>query len=1013
MSTRTTESLTSLNIGDICGVLYLSQMSYDWYSNDLLYLSFVGYKTAVDQVYASIMKQSEQCLVKAGYYGTCYKRKYYNYVMETTKQANSDIVHATIFLKDKYNMNKNDEEFTLYLYVKALDPNKDARLKELLYDKLSKYCSVPVLPEWIDHIYSYMTNNNHLRKAETYMLNNVEEIEVYRVLSNQTMIKNIISEGLREGDLNINGSNEPSVMLTEDTGLNDYLSLFGSLLANKIQQKFEPKFVPGSHKFSPYLNTLDDYIHHKGIELYAAQLAVIQANANNFNKNKHGFIVGEMGSGKTLQAASTCYVHHSNRNQGFNTVVMCPSHLVEKWKSEVERFIPNTKGYIVHNLDELLAIESKLRNRYRAENMFVIMSKEIAKLGYDVRPSAIWNPYKKCFVCPECGQPLFKIENQTINGRKQKVKVKLDEFDFAKQYSYNMTCLNTVKRWNKKSRTYQERTCSAKLWTALNRDEQHDWIKLGKQGWVVASLIPEMTESFMSKQSLNKKETDLFNELFEQYSLYQEGKPYKNSYKGSKKYPVAKYIYKRMANVFDYTILDEAHLLANNSQQGLSSYYLMKASKHTLSLTGTLLNGYAANLFYTLFRVCPNIMRQEGFRYEDEAEFARIFGVVSRESTFSNSRTNRAMIGSAKEKRLPGVSPLVFTKFLLNMASFITLEDMAEGLPSYTEIPMGIDMDQETAAGYAAVENFFRERCSRFQTGSRKIMGSVVKLLTQYSDAPHCQRRILDPDTLEVQFESTVLEKSIRNKEQKLLELIQDKINDGEKVLVYYNNVNTTDLGDHLTAFLCSEDIKAFELKASVKAEKRMEYINKEVAKGAQVMITNPSLVETGLDLLDFTTIVFFQIGYSLSTMRQASRRSWRLSQTKPIEVYFLYYKNTIQEQAMSLMATKLQAAQTLEGNFSEEGLKAMSENNDMLTQIANNVVNDIKTVVDLDAFKSAREVKQQSNKTREHVKTLDQIEYVLDYRGQKNILQKSATAPKTKTYIESRYVSNLLRLFI
>lgn len=297
MATRTTGSLTSLNIGDICGVLYLSQMSYDWYTNDLLYLSFVGYKTAVDQVYATVMRQSEQCLVKAGYYGTCYKRKNYNYVMETTKQANSDIVHATIFLKDKYNINKNDEEFTLYLYVKALDPNKEARLKELLYDKLSKYCSVPVLPEWIDHIYSYMTNNSHLRKAETYMLDNVEEIEVYRVLSNQTMIMNIISEGLQSGDLNINGSNEPSVMLTEDTGLNDYLSLFGSLLANKIQQKFEPKFVPGSHKFSPYLNTLDDYIHHKGIELYAAQLAVIQANANNFNKNKHGFIVGEMGSG--------------------------------------------------------------------------------------------------------------------------------------------------------------------------------------------------------------------------------------------------------------------------------------------------------------------------------------------------------------------------------------------------------------------------------------------------------------------------------------------------------------------------------------------------------------------------------------------------------------------------------------------------------------------------------------------------------------------------------------------
>jgi hypothetical protein len=295
-------------------------------------------------------------------------------------------------------------------------------------------------------------------------------------------------------------------------------------------------------------------------------------------------------------------------------------------------------------------------------------------------------------------------------------------------------------------------------------------------------------------------------------------------------------------------------------------------------------------------------------------------------------------------------------------------------------------------------------------------MGSVVRLMTQYPDAPHVLRRIVNPDTGDVDYEPTVLDKTIRNKEEKLLEIIQEKIALGEKVLVYYNTVNTTDIGDHLTAYLCSEDIQAFELKASVKAEKRMDFINKELKKGAQVMITNPSLVETGLDLLEFTTIVFFQVGYNLSTMRQASRRSWRLSQTKDIQVYFLYYQNTIQEQAISLMATKLQAAQTLEGNFSEEGLKAMSQNDDILTQIANNVVNDIKTVVDLDAFKSARQVKQQANTERPHAKSIEQIEYVIDARGQKNILPKTIkneTQVKNKTYINSEYIDNLIRLFV
>jgi SNF2 family DNA or RNA helicase len=341
---------------------------------------------------------------------------------------------------------------------------------------------------------------------------------------------------------------------------------------------------------------------------------------------------------------------------------------------------------------------------------------------------------------------------------------------------------------------------------------------------------------------------------------------------------------------------------------------------------------------------------------------------------------------------------------------------MAEGLPSYEEKPIGIDMDEETTRCYAEIENFFSSRVSMFRSGSRKIMGSVIRLMTQYPDAPHIVRRIQDPDTGEVEFEPTGLDKSIRNKEEKLLEIIQEKIALGEKVLVYYNTVNTTDIGDHLTAYLCSEDIKAFELKASVKAEKRMDFINKEVKKGAQVMITNPSLVETGLDLLDFTTIIFFQVGYNLSTMRQASRRSWRLSQTKDIEVYFLYYNRTIQEQAIALMATKLQAAQTLEGNFSEEGLKAMSQNDDVLTQIANNVVNDIKTVVDLDAFKSARQVKQQANTTRSHNKTIEQIEYALDSRGQKIILQKfkkKEKQTKNTAYIRNDYTINPLKLFV
>ena len=38
------------------------------------------------------------------------------------------------------------------------------------------------------------------------------------------------------------------------------------------------------------------------------------------------------------------------------------------------------------------------------------------------------------------------------------------------------------------------------------------------------------------------------------------------------------------------------------------------------------------------------------------------------------------------------------------------------------------------------------------------------------------------------------------------------------------------------------------------------------------------------MDLLDFPSIIFYQIPMSTYTLRQASRRSWRIPQKKPVK---------------------------------------------------------------------------------------------------------------------------------
>ena len=46
---------------------------------------------------------------------------------------------------------------------------------------------------------------------------------------------------------------------------------------------------------------------------------------------------------------------------------------------------------------------------------------------------------------------------------------------------------------------------------------------------------------------------------------------------------------------------------------------------------------------------------------------------------------------------------------------------------------------------------------------------------------------------------------------------------------------------------------------------------------------------------------------YSVCVVRQASRRSWRIGQTRLVKVVFMSYKNTLQADAPKLVAKKLQ----------------------------------------------------------------------------------------------------------
>lgn len=963
MSTQ--KKFKRLNIGKN-GYVYYDTIAIDVYSGAIAFASIIDSAKELKKVQYEINRTNTIYIEETRNYVTTAGSKY---DIEVKRPSKSDFGHLVASKKDKVEEISNGNELlTCYIYAKNTSIENTVShelLQEKVYDKLYANTSIPLLSEWMPYLCRKFFELNYLRSMSVYSIHDIKPFFAYRLQLSKVQLLDIVQQGLRNKHININNTEECSPLMECTDGLDSYLNIFGDTLAHRIQESFEPKFDPQEHEYTEWVDYYDDSCYHNGINLYNAQKATVQAAVNNLDKNKVTFVIGEMGCGKTALGSGITYAHNKKKT-GMTNIVMCPSHLVEKWKREVEKLVPNAKGYIIRDIRDLITIESKIKNKYKSENAFLIISKETAKFSYENRPATIWSSSKNTFTCPCCGQILYKKEKIGSGRTARFVEVKFNELDMLTKMAYNSTCGNKVKKFNKETSTYEMVECNASLWAPLNKEDKNTgWIKLGKSGWIVQKHVDSLFNSLIGKNTLTKKEGELFARIAEVKNTLDDGEELKGL-RAPRKYSIAKYIRERFKGHVDYFIADELHLYKGNSLQGQAMSDITSASKYFIGLTGTLLNGYASGLFYILYRTLPQLMKREGFEYSDEANFMRQYGVIERTSKFSFTNGSRGeKISTGTEKPLPGVSPLVFTKFLLENAVFLSLSDMDGGLPSYEEIPISVEMDAELLEGYRTLERDLRQACSFQGNGGMKAMGSLLQTLSVFPDTPYNQPDVLHPDTNEVLVVPPTLPEGLRNKEARLLELVQEKIANGEKVLVYYEWTNRSDVAQKLTKMFKDNNIDSVVMTSSVTASDREEWIANKVEKGIDVLICNPKLVETGLDLLDFTTIVFYQVGYNIFTMRQASRRSWRLSQEKDIQVYFIYYNQTIQSQALSLMATKLQASMAIEGKFSEEGLRAMSNNENLLTQIANSVVEGIKDTIEIKTFAAVERTDRELNTER------------------------------------------------
>ncbi|MFA1013537.1 DEAD/DEAH box helicase, partial [Pseudomonas tremae] len=149
------------------------------------------------------------------------------------------------------------------------------------------------------------------------------------------------------------------------------------------------------------------------------------------------------------------------------------------------------------------------------------------------------------------------------------------------------------------------------------------------------------------------------------------------------------------------------------------------------------------------------------------------------------------------------------------------------------------------------------------------------------------------------------------------------------KVLAYSVYTGTRDTTSRMKRVLEQSGLKVAVLRASVDTARREDWILDQVDRGVDVLITNPELVKTGLDLLDFPTIAFMQTGYNVYTVQQAARRSWRIGQKQDVRVIFFGYIGSSQITCLQLMAKKIAVSQSTSGDVPESGLDSLNQDGD------------------------------------------------------------------------------------
>ena len=659
------------------------------------------------------------------------------------------------------------------------------------------------------------------------------------------------------------------------------------------------------------------------------------------------FLNGEMGTGKTMMGICLAALMYRGYSQK-PVLVISPPHLVYKWRREILDTIPQAAVTVINGSNAIIDL-IRFRERLvdgRLEDgrqHFLVIGRVRMRMGFYWKPAYWKRPYRylvksdegkraasyEAIACPCCGS-----------------------------YQTNREGVPTMAmpEWGSERREYcQNKECAAPLWTMRHKGEEEQSAETRLRGFLkqlpgIGKVTANRLIDTFGVENLSKI---IDNNIYDFVNLQKGDGDFMFGDKHAQRlekalgrlefalqmvsYQPSEYVKRHFPRkAFSLALVDEAHEYKNQgSAQGQAMAVLCNESEKVVCLTGTLMGGYASDLFHLLFRAMPGVMSRMGYaanRHNSfaaaEERFMRTYGCLIDVYSVNDEGSHLTAKGkktSMHTKKAPGFSSPGIARFVLPYTVFMRLADLGEGiLPDYQEETRRIAMSNDMRTQYFALSARLRLALdTALSKRDNSLTAVVINALLRWPETCAREEVVMHPREREMIASAPAIfdGHTPSPKEADLIEVCKAEAAAGRRVIAYTVYTGGHDTASRLANLLKQAGLKAAVLRSTVSSDAREDWIADKVEQGIDVLVCNPELIKTGLDLLAFPTIYFMQTGYNVYTMAQAARRSWRIGQKDKVKVYYACYEDSTQVQCLELMARKTKTALSTMGVMPETGL--------------------------------------------------------------------------------------------